>query len=546
MASVPLILSMPVILKIMAAAAAAAAVAATVLDGITNCGVAAALAQRVATDLFSDSFEMVKDKTVKELDEDLKAYADLPANGGRIRFAPAIRTALKAFIYWVQHEYRMSRDPTDMAFPAGDIANIMKRARTQQRFIENKKLMADAAKPKEFTAETKWSEWEPTLVGYLRALPGRDGVPLSYIIRRNDDPDPTPRTDFLDEYVANAPFDGEAYNVDNVEVATLIKSFLVGNTEAETKIQTLDDPTNGRAVYQTLHETYAGQGIFAIDLAEAESYIENLYYNGEKRPYMWWARFEQKLKWAYAVIDREEGQGRPVYSDARKIKKLLEKRIKADFLAETKATLMVQLAQVPMRLTFIQTLAALRASVQAVHPEAFSNEAHTRTVTRRQINAVTRAPGRGRGFGGRGRGGRGRGRGGGRGYHNHDPKRTRSDSEIVTLNNGKRIEYHPSFRFPNDVISQFPAGLYDRMKSERQAYKKRRVETNASVQETRSQAQDIAAAIISEISSRGGNNNATTPPQQVNTDNQTQVSQVTTGQGGATMFGGRNSRVQHN
>lgn len=534
--------------------AAAVPAAQTVLDGITNCGVPANEARRVATDLFSNSFEMVKDKTIAELDEDLKAYSDLPAANGRIRFAPAIRTAIKAFIYWVQHEFRMSRDPTTTAFAINEVAGIMTRARTLERFIGNKKLMGEVAKPEKFTSETKWSEWESTLVGYLRALPGRDGVPLAYIVRSNEQPDPTPQTDFLDEYVACAPFTGEAYNVDNMEVATLIKSFLVGNTEAETKIQTLDNPRSGREVYRILNETYAGQGIFALDLAEAEKLLDDLYYNGEKRPYMWWTKFEQKLKWAHAIIDREEGNGRPVYSDARKIKRLLEKRIKADFLAETKATLMVQLTQVPMHLTFLQALAALRAAVQAVHPEAFSTDAHSRTLARRQINAVARGRGGGhnggrsggRGGGrGHGGGGRGFGRGGGRGsyYNNNDPKRSRSDSEIVTLKNGKRIEYHPSFRFPLEVLKQFPNGLYERMTNERNEYKRRKTDQT---QDTRSQAQEIASAIISEMS-RGGNGGTagskTPPPQQVNTDNESTISQVTTGQGGSTMFGGRNSRT---
>lgn len=123
-------------------------------------------------------------------------------------------------------------------------------------------------------------------------------------------------------------------------------------------------------------------------------------------------------------------------------------------------------------------------------------------------------------------------------------KRSRSDSEIVTLKNGKKIEYHPSFRFPYEILKEFPAGLYDRMTSERQAYKKRR-NGGSSVQETQTQAQAIASAIISEMSRNGndGRSNATPPPNQVTTDNQSAISQVTTGQQGSTMFGGRNSRT---
>ena len=43
--------------------------------------------------------------------------------------------------------------------------------------------MADAAKPEKFEKETKWNDWAPTFLNYLRSIPGRDGVPLKYICR---------------------------------------------------------------------------------------------------------------------------------------------------------------------------------------------------------------------------------------------------------------------------------------------------------------------------------------------------------------------------
>lgn len=542
-------------------AAAAAVAVQTVLDGLVLCGIPNAnnfngqtQAARVATDLFANDFVAVKNKTFKELDDDMSAFADLAVGAGRMRFQPGVKHRVRAFIQWTRDEIRMSRDPAATPFPVQNTASILNRYRTHQRFSDNAELMSKAAKPRDFTNETKWTDWEPTLVGYLRTLPGRDGVPLAYIIRANEMPDPAPLGDFLDEYVMNAPLNGEAYAIDNAQVATLIKSFLVGNTEAETKVQTLATQVDGRAIYRTLSEHFVGQGVYAIDLRDAESLLENLYYNGEKRPHMWWIRFEQQLKWAYAILDRKEG--RQVYSDERKLKKLLEQRIKAAFLADTKASLLVDLSRTPMRLTFDEAMTALRAAVQANHPDAFSGNP-TQHITRRSVNAIDRGGGgrgsgrhrSGRGGGGRYGGGRGRGsRGrvndgrGGRGRVN-DGKRTRTDSEMVKLKDGRSIEYHPSFHFSDDVIRNMPSDLYERLKQERNAYKKRRADKS---QTQESSVQEIASAIVSKLSSQMPTAHSANPPREVNTEMQTQISQVSTGNAGSTMFGGRNNRMQQN
>ena len=39
-------------------------------------------AQRIATDIFDDKFEMAMDKTMEEIDADFKSYSELPMNQG--------------------------------------------------------------------------------------------------------------------------------------------------------------------------------------------------------------------------------------------------------------------------------------------------------------------------------------------------------------------------------------------------------------------------------------------------------------------------------
>ena len=69
----------------------------------------------------------------------------------------------------------------------------------------------NAVKPKDLTKEIKWANWAPSFENYLRAVPGRTSVPLSYAIKKNDAANPNLNVDFLDDYILNAPLSGADY-----------------------------------------------------------------------------------------------------------------------------------------------------------------------------------------------------------------------------------------------------------------------------------------------------------------------------------------------
>ena len=63
-------------------------------------------------------------------------------------------------------------------------------------------------------------------------MPGRDGVPLKYICRENDEPDGTPHDDFLDDYVAMARLEGNSFAIGTMQVHTFLVNFVSGNDTA--------------------------------------------------------------------------------------------------------------------------------------------------------------------------------------------------------------------------------------------------------------------------------------------------------------------------
>ena len=55
-------------------------------------------AQRLAQDLFHNSFLSCMDKLYDEIDSDLKSYSTLTVVQGQIRLQPGVKRAVKAFV----------------------------------------------------------------------------------------------------------------------------------------------------------------------------------------------------------------------------------------------------------------------------------------------------------------------------------------------------------------------------------------------------------------------------------------------------------------
>ena len=95
----------------------------------------------------------------------------------------------------------------------------------------------NAVKPKNFTKDIKWSDWALSFENYLRAIPGRTGVPLSYVTRETDAVKPDKNVDFLDYYILDAPLSGADYLTYRRAVHTKMVAMVSTNPEAEALIE---------------------------------------------------------------------------------------------------------------------------------------------------------------------------------------------------------------------------------------------------------------------------------------------------------------------
>eukprot|EP00978_Attheya_sp_CCMP212_P037579 scaffold178764_cov38-Attheya_sp.AAC.1 len=358
-------------------------------------------AARMALDMFNNSFHSCMDKTFDEVDQDFKSYSSLTIAQGQIRLSPGIRMRVKAFIQWTRDEVRLGLNPSNAPFPAQMRADFIRRYKTHLKFTRDQTTMADAAKPTKLEDPMKWSDWYPTLKNYLRLIPGRDGVPLSYVvICSNDQADPAIHADFIDDYVSMAPLIGVAYTIDSAQVHTFITNLIAGNSTAEAKVEPDAELNDGRRDFQNLRDHYEGIGVHAVDITKADNDLQTLFYAGEKPPHMWWEEFEKRLTRAFTSTYVKK-EGRVVHSEDMKLRTLVSK-IKANFLRPTKASIETELTAIPMVMTYSRALLLFRNEVSNVHPPQMNNRS-----TRRSINQVDS---------GRGRRGTGRDNGRGRGY----------------------------------------------------------------------------------------------------------------------------------
>ncbi|KAI2510965.1 hypothetical protein MHU86_3437 [Fragilaria crotonensis] len=231
-----------------------------------------------------DDLNGMKEKDIRDLAD---SYVRRTVADGRTIFGLKRTRYLIGLIHWVQDFARVGETPSldgiedAMQFKAVlDIASYRADVRKVEK--EQSDTVSKAADPGKFKNERKWPEWEPAFVNYLSTLPGVNGVPLSYVVREKEAPEPgTEYGSFNEQAVACAPLTGPTFQADSRKVHQLLKSFLQTET-AEQWIQPLARRQSGREDMKALRSHYSGEGNTTRRIADAERARDSLHYKNEK------------------------------------------------------------------------------------------------------------------------------------------------------------------------------------------------------------------------------------------------------------------------
>ena len=122
-----------------------------------------------------------------------------------------------------------------------------------------------------FQYERTWPEWEVIFGNYISTIPGVNGVPLSYTLLSQADPDRTTdfQGDFIAETISCIPLSGNQFQSDTRKVHQLLKNYLMAETN-EQYISSIENNANGWDDFDFLRLYYSGEGNYIIRIATAD------------------------------------------------------------------------------------------------------------------------------------------------------------------------------------------------------------------------------------------------------------------------------------
>ena len=196
--------------------------------------------------------------------------------------------------------------------------------------------ISKAADPGKFKDKKNWPDWEPAFVNYLSTIPSVKGIPLSYVVHANEDPDH--ETDFEGDFVARsiacAPLNNATFHADARKVHQLLMNFLVAES-AEQWIKNFAPCVNGRLDMEALRNHYGGEGNASRRIATAEKLRETLHYKSERS--MRFSTFLDHMQKMFNIF-QEEGEE---LTENAKVRELL-KRVQNNQLQDTVKALRVR------------------------------------------------------------------------------------------------------------------------------------------------------------------------------------------------------------
>ena len=260
-----------------------------------------------------DGWDSIKNLSMTDVDAMAKSFAARSTR--KIIFGTNRTKFLKATIQWVRDFYRVSQTPTivDLTETTFKLAlrTAESRANIRKTLKDANNIPSDAS-PGLLVKESLWKDWEEKFENYLRLHLGASGVPLSYVIRENDNPDTTTVfTDFIRKTIACAPLNGEHYDADKLTVFNFIVSFTTGQPSGDWVKETAKF-SNGRRSMKALRAHFLGEGNKTRSLTSAESLRSTLHYKNERS--MTFESFLTQCQKMFYIFDQQK---EPMSEDAK-------------------------------------------------------------------------------------------------------------------------------------------------------------------------------------------------------------------------------------
>lgn len=316
-----------------------------------------------------ETFEDLREWRDKDVSELAESFAKRTQAEGKMHFGMARTKRLKALIHWIQDFGRVSREPTidglDQASFRAALQVAAQRSLIRTQEAEHTDTISREAAPGKLKDERQYVDWKNRFRNMLSSIQGVSGIPLSYVIRDNDEPIHEGHDTFIQECIACAPLSGVAFEADARQVHHLATASVQGET-SEQWIKHLKRHQNGRRDVQALSDHFQGEGNTSRRIAEAERIRDTLHYKSERA--LPFATFLAKLQLMFNIfLENDEP-----YSEAMKVRALFDK-VQHPQLATAVSALKVQSTMDQNAVTFTTASNHLAAEVSQM-PEYAANK----------------------------------------------------------------------------------------------------------------------------------------------------------------------------
>ena len=311
-------------------------------------------------DQLGDELTNFLDYSVEEIKSLEKTMAEVTPATHRVFFGMARSKLLKNMVHWAKDFDRIDEAPTldDLDAPLflGELRTAAERARIRKQLTTGSEARAKEASPGKLKSEKTWTTWEQAFLTQLSILVGVNGVPLSYVVRERETPDPDVTLTYMERMVAQARLTGPEFEADTLQVHQLIRSYTVGENAAQW-IREISKHRDGRRDLLALRAHYRGEGNNSRQIATAQQMFTTLHYKGEKA--LEFGLYLDKVKEMFNIF-HDCGEPQP---EAAKLRFLFD-TIESPGLTHTISAIRAQLGQDPTAWTFVTAANHLASQIK--------------------------------------------------------------------------------------------------------------------------------------------------------------------------------------
>ena len=183
-----------------------------------------------------EGLRLLNDETEEGISDACSAYARRTGNN-RIYLGRAIVKRMTSLSHWVQDQMRLNQPPEFAAATTRDLflGEIDEATQRSRRRKDQKKDGASLIGEKlqvQLKSKAQWDRWSIELESTLGKIIGARGIPLSYVIRVNDDPIIDPNKIYEEQAIEGAPTAGGDFEQDTATVHSFILRNITEDSDA--------------------------------------------------------------------------------------------------------------------------------------------------------------------------------------------------------------------------------------------------------------------------------------------------------------------------